>query len=455
MKKILSVILYTIFFGFAAVLFVSCIILIVKTANRNVKQYNDLEAVMIDDREGTDNGNYAVIGAEVSSQSPKGYRDIQLKYGYQALDTANKQDLYDRIEKNIYSVSEDMDDNGHYRLARLKIIGEKMSEFDIREVMNAYLYDNPQVFWLENLFGYAYAGEDTIVEFYSELSAEECEDCIALFNKKVDEIVAAVDSGLSEYEREKIVHDKVLDGCVYKKGVESSKDGWQYFSAYGALVTGEAVCEGYAKSMQIILSKVGIPCLTIRGEADGILHMWNVVELNDEWYHLDPTWDDNDKDGKIIYEYFNLSTENISQSHKINQDIMNGLLFAENREKIGTIRYNFFVPMCVSMNMNYYMQEGVQIEKFDTETDQKVINAFVKRVRDGENYFPLRFGTEMSYREYIDKLFYEAPYKYYYYVDHANEILDKQNRISKDSISVLTNENNLTLRIRIRTGESA
>lgn len=453
MKKLLSGILYTIFFGFAAVLFVSCIILIVKTANRNVRQYNDLEAVMIDDREGTDNGNYTSIDKQVSSASPDGYRNMELNYGYQALDTENKRYLYDRIKNNIYSVSDDKDDNGHYRLARLKIDGEKMSEFDIREVMNAYIYDNPQVFWLENLFGYAYAGEDTIVEFYSVLSAEECEDCIALFNKKIDEIVSAVGKNLSEYEREKTVHDKVLENCVYKKGVESSKDGWQYFSAYGTLVTGEAVCEGYAKSLQIILPKIGIPCLTVRGESNGVLHMWNVVELNNEWYHLDPTWNDNDKDGKIIYEYFNLSTETISKSHTVCQDIASILLSDENEDNLSNVRYNFFVPMCVSTAMNYYTAEGVFIEKFDNETDAMVISAMIKRANNGEIYLPLRFGSEMPYREYIDRLFYKAPYKYYYYIDHANELLDSTHQLSKDSVSVLKNENASTLRIRLKLNE--
>ena len=447
MKKILSGILYGILLGFAVLMFIACIYLIVNTTKRNSIGYLETDVLKIDEKVGNDTAAYNDIDTEVSSEMTCGYVEINLKYAYNILDSENKRNLYEKIDENVYSVSEEKDDNGHYRIARLRVDGERMSEFDIREVINAYIYDNPHIFWLENLFGYAYADEDTILEFYSVLSADECEDCIKLFNKKINEIISSLKPTLTEYEREKILHDKLLNGCKYKKGIDSSKDGWQYFSAYGALVMGEAVCEGYAKSMQILLSKAGIPCLTLRGESNGVSHMWNVVELNNEWYHLDPTWDDNDGDGFIVYEYFNLDSENIGRTHKINADIET-VMSGEHDETLNS-RYNFFVPLCTSMNMNYYNKEGVFIEKFDSETDSKVIDEMVERVNANENYLPLRFGDSMKYSEYVNMMFYQSPYKYYYYIDHANDMLDE--KISKNSISVLKNEFNSVLRVKLVT----
>ena len=448
MKKILSGILYGIFVGTAILLFGACIFLIINTAKRNQISYGDIDAVMIDDKGESDDTEYNNIDMEVSSEMPYGYHAIELKYAYNALDSENKRYLYDKISENIYSVSESADDSGHYRMTRLIVSGERMSEADIREAVNAYIYDNPQIFWLENLFGYAYTEENTIVEFYSVLSAEECADCISLFNKKVDEMINSLQSELSEYEREKILHDNLLSACKYKSGVESSKDGWQYFSAYGAIVTGEAVCEGYAKAMQILLSKAGIPCFTVRGESDGVSHMWNVVELNNEWYHLDATWDDNDKDGFIIYEYFNLDSDNIKRTHKINADIET--IRSGEKTDIGSkARYNFFVPLCTSMNMNYYNKEGIFINEFDGETDARVINEIVQKVNDGEHYIHIKFGDSFEYSEYVNMMFYQSPYKYYYYIDHANELMNKE--LSKKSISVLKNEKNLSLRVKLIT----
>ena len=445
MKKILSGILYGVLLGFAVLMFIACICLIINTAKRHTGSYTDTDVLKIDENGGND--AYNDIYAEVLSEMPCGYAETDLKYAYGILDSESKKGLYDSIGENIYSVSEERDVNGHYCIARLRVEEEHMSEFDIREVINAYIYDNPHIFWLENLFGYAYADEDTIVEFYSVLSADECEDCIRLFNKKIDELMSSLESGLSEYDREKILHDKLLSGCRYKTGVESSKDGWQYFSAYGAVVTGEAVCEGYAKAMQILLSKAGIPCLTLRGESNGVSHMWNIVELNNEWYHLDPTWDDNDGDGFIIYEYFNLDSENIGRTHRINADIET-VMSGSDGETMNS-KYNFFVPLCTSMNMNYYNKEGILIEKFDSETDERVIQEMVERVNHKENYLPLKFGNGMKYGEYVNMMFYRSPYKYYYYIDHANDMLDV--KISKRSISVLKNEGNSSLRVKLVT----
>ena len=112
-------------------------------------------------------------------------------------------------------------------------------------------------------------------------------------------------------------------------------------------------------------------------------------------------------------------------------------------------RYNFFVPLCTSMNMNYYNKEGILIEKFDSETDKKVIHEMVDKINHEENYLPLKFGDIMKYNEYINMMFYKSPYKYYYYIDHANDMLDR--KISKKNISVLKNENNSVLRIKLVT----
>lgn len=444
MKKIVSYLLYVLFFGFAATLFTACIILIINTTSTKNESYNQIEAVVISGSEDDSESEYEHID-EISFKGSQYYKNISGDYGYNSLETDEEIFLYEKIEKNIYSITSETDENGHYRTERLKITGTRMSESSIRKVVNAFTFDNPQVFWLENLFGYAYAGNDTIVEFYSVFSPKECEAYIDIFINKVDEIVSSVEGNMSEYDREKLIHDLVLGNCSYKSGVTGSGDGWQYFSAYGALVEGEAVCEGYAKSMQILLSQLGIECYVIRGEGDNVGHMWNVVRLGGEWYHLDPTWDDSED--VISYEYFNVNSENITKNHVINDDIKN--IDIENTDGGATEKYNFFVPMCTSMEMNYYNVEGYLLESFDEESDKEIISRLVNAANNGRIYVPLRFGTEMTYNEYINQLFYNSPYKFYYYIQEANEQLDSSHQIDKDNISVLKNEAASTLRVKI------
>jgi hypothetical protein len=65
----------------------------------------------------------------------------------------------------------------------------------------------------------------------------------------------------------------------------------------GGLLNGYSpVCEGYAKSFKYLCDLAEIPCITISGVAYSDdrweRHMWNAVELDGEWYMVDPTWDD-------------------------------------------------------------------------------------------------------------------------------------------------------------------
>lgn len=450
MRKIVSRILYVLFFGFAITLVTACIMLMINSSRNTGQTINNIEAVVLSDGAEENDGGYEKIDTSVNSEPAENYQRITIKYGYNALENNNKRYLYDRIAESIYSVTNEPDENGRYRTSRMKIKNERFSEFDIREVVNAYISDNPEIFWIENLFGYAYDEEDTIVEFYSVLSSDECEAYIEKFNDKINSILSEIKPGMTEYHREKLLHDRLLEGCIYKTGVSSAADGWEYFSSYGALVEGEAVCEGYAKAMQILLTRAGIPCSTIRGDADNIAHMWNVAELSGEWYHLDPTWDDNDKDGNINYEYFNLTTEAITKNHIISESI-DTVIDVENSDSIDPLsRYNFFVPMCTSKDMNYYYAEGVMIQSFNSAVDDEIITKLVEKASNSEVYIPFRFGNEMTYSEYINKLFYESPYEFYYCLENANARLDEAHRISKDSVSVLKNEASMTLRVKLK-----
>ena len=66
---------------------------------------------------------------------------------------------------------------------------------------------------------------------------------------------------------------------------------------YGALIEKQVVCEGYAKALKYVLDAIDIPCVIVSGTAtntDGQTeaHMWNYVQIGENWYAVDPTWND-------------------------------------------------------------------------------------------------------------------------------------------------------------------
>lgn len=106
--------------------------------------------------------------------------------------------------------------------------------------------------------------------------------------------------GLSESDKVakqvRYVHDEVTKRISYRFENECSDGNAPYIRTIYALVTHEGVCEAYARSMQVILTKLDIPCVLVHGIQNSgdapEMHMWNKVQIGGKWYAIDATWDD-------------------------------------------------------------------------------------------------------------------------------------------------------------------
>ena len=76
------------------------------------------------------------------------------------------------------------------------------------------------------------------------------------------------------------LHDYLIDVVDY---AEHKK------TAYTGLVEHQADCMGYAQTMDLVLRRAGFKT-DMAYSFDG-LHIWNLVKLSGQWYHIDLTWD--------------------------------------------------------------------------------------------------------------------------------------------------------------------
>lgn len=84
------------------------------------------------------------------------------------------------------------------------------------------------------------------------------------------------------YICENVVYDyEHLDDMVYKTQQ----------TAYGALIDHTSVCQGYAMLFNRFMLEMGIPARCMTGSSHGENHMWNVVQLDGQYYYVDSTWD--------------------------------------------------------------------------------------------------------------------------------------------------------------------
>ncbi len=123
--------------------------------------------------------------------------------------------------------------------------------------------------------------------------------------KKVDAKIQSVLKALylkdaTDYEKVKAIHDYLINRVSYDRTLKKH-------SAYHALIGKSAVCEGYTSAAYRMFTDAGLETRIITGMAGGGAHAWNIVKVEDEWYHIDLTWDDpitNTGEQILRYDYF-------------------------------------------------------------------------------------------------------------------------------------------------------
>lgn len=170
--------------------------------------------------------------------------------------------------------------------------------------VNAETLDTKSGYYTYTLnFKYDY-DKETLTSMKRELERKACSI-----------IGANVSKDMPPYMKVFIIHNYIVNNCRYATGNSSNPD---VHTAYGALVKGSAVCDGYASAAQLLFSLCGIESINISGTSRGEGHAWNMVKLDNQYYHIDTTWDDPVSSTGIDYlkyDYYNLNDSEISSDH--------------------------------------------------------------------------------------------------------------------------------------------
>lgn len=217
-----------------------------------------------------------------------------LFYPYYAMLDTKGQHLYRQIFANANAF------NGAF------VPVEAVPVSEIKNVIMAVYNDHPELFWLNTAFVCKYDKNKICAELELEfnITQEDFPETSAQFYNTVNTLLSQVQN-LSDYEKEKRVHDLLIDMIEYDKGADMNQ------SAYSALVEGKSVCAGYARAYQYLMQRLGIPCYYCTGFA-GEDHAWNIVALDDGYYNVDVTWDDT-PGGE--YDYFNKNDQDYADTH--------------------------------------------------------------------------------------------------------------------------------------------
>ena len=262
---------------------------------------------------------------------------------------------YDNIVAGINACAEEIIiSNNQYQITP--------AEFEM--VLEATRRDHAEQFWM----GSRYTPNDDGLVFWSvkptySMEGAELQDAKTAFEQAINLFLARLTPEMSEYEMEKTLHDMLAVHITYTGGENAH-------NAYGALVEGKAVCEGYAEALQCLLHRVGIQSVEIFGYGInpstglGEPHAWNAVRIDREYYLVDLTW--NDQRTVLLHAYFNQTSKIMAEDHEqwiIGQDANNMILTCE----------VFELPVCTATAANYFTKEGGRIKDYTVESIGKLL----------------------------------------------------------------------------------
>ena len=206
-----------------------------------------------------------------------------------------------------------------------------------QSAIEAYTYDNPEIFYLSPNKMYLNIETTTIGSnvtynvfinngnennyFIDEFTSQgQVESAINQIEQTKNQILQ--NRSENTYDNIKMVHDYLVESIEYDTTISQSN----IYNVYGALVNGRAVCEGYARSFKYLMDELGIPCTLVigtgtnsQGETEN--HAWNYIQLNGNWYAIDCTWDDPVSSTGYVsqnskYRYFLKGSNDFSKDHK-------------------------------------------------------------------------------------------------------------------------------------------
>ncbi len=284
----------------------------------------------LNDIEGTNNGRNNNVD----------YSNINVdKYFYNQLEEYSKI-IYRAFESNKENMK-----SGTYKIELGNTFSNVLSQNGGQDILGdyyqsaieAYTYDNPDIFYLSpnkmylnietitsgrNVTYNVYINNGNQTNYLSdEFSTREQVDNAITQLERIKNSIIQNKTG-NTYDDIKMVHDYLVDNVTY----DSSISKQHIYNIYGALINKEAVCEGYARAFKYLLDNMDIPCVLVVGKATNTQgksenHAWNYVQLNGKWYAVDTTWDDPVVVGggtasqSSRYKYFLKSADEFNTDH--------------------------------------------------------------------------------------------------------------------------------------------
>lgn len=279
--------------------------------------------------------------------------------------------LLNNKEQIIYDILYDGMINNKTTIKLSSVPGNFNSQADMKEMLSNAVYsvlrDHPQLFMYSGAYTYEFSNtlsiSSVVMEFKTIMSVNDAQEKQKEIDKVVNDLITKM-TELDEYNKSKYIYTYLAQNTTYQESENAH-------NMYGCLVEGISVCEGYAEAYSYIMQKCGMDVAYISGTGKGELHAWNIIKIDNAWYHIDCTWGDplidiedpEEKRLHVDYSYLHLTTDSILINHTIDE-------FCKN------------IPVCTSIAANYYVKEASYLTDYSDKALADIINNKISEARD-------------------------------------------------------------------------
>lgn len=279
--------------------------------------------------------------------------------------------LLNNRAKVIYDVVYDSLLKNKTQIAFSNVGGGFSSQEEMKVVLSESVYsvlrDHPQFFMYSGAYTYEFSEDLMLSSVVLKLKTVIDEKDAQEKQKEIDAVVnklVADTKEMDDYNKSKYIYTYIAQNTTYKESENAH-------NMYGCLVEGVSVCEGYAKAYSYIMQKCGMQVAYVTGMGKNELHAWNLINIDNNWYHIDCTWGDpviNIEDAQkkkmnVDYSYLHLNTETMLINHTLDDFYRN-------------------IPNCTSIDANYHVVEAEYLSNYSDRELSEIVKKKILNTND-------------------------------------------------------------------------
>lgn len=297
-------------------------------------------------------------------------------YAYTALGSQQERQLYKEILHSLLALEKETE---------LSVLDTEL----VDSVFQCVMADHPEIFYVDGYTTTVYRLGSVVKRMVFRggytMGKEEIQDSGARMEERIQEWLAGAPAG-DDYETVKYLYEYLILHTEYELGCADNQN------IRSVLLNGKSVCQGYAKTFQLLCQRMGIGALLVTGKIGGQRHGWNMVCMDGQWYHVDPTWGDASYRQAeagypqtafpvVNYECFGLTTQQMEETHVLEE--------------------GQYLPECTSVKNAYYRREGLFLETADWG---RLSDIFQKARQQGSGMVTFQCADDAVYAQVYDML---------------------------------------------------